>query len=187
MRLGPLVVLGPDRKILLNLCAIWSETELTGRRPIGFDVSDSDGLTPQDDNALGSSGWGLILRILIVVFWVCFSGKRFSPPGGCDRGPRQHLRLSRQLNVREERCRRQQTGSAFVNSGHSQTGRRTGQVDPKRAFPVAPPTEGMHQKAATGATGAVRHNQTFIGECKSWRAEARHGRRLIGGAALCRV
>jgi hypothetical protein len=31
-------------------------------------VSDPDRLTPQEDNALGSSGWGLILRILIVVF-----------------------------------------------------------------------------------------------------------------------
>jgi hypothetical protein len=48
--------------------AIWSETELAGGRQIGFDVSDSDRLTPQDDNTLGSSGWGLILRILFVVF-----------------------------------------------------------------------------------------------------------------------
>ena len=39
-----------------------------GPRPIGFDVGDPDRLTPQDDNARGSSGWGLILRILIVVF-----------------------------------------------------------------------------------------------------------------------
>lgn len=55
-------------EILRNLLAIWRETELAGRRPIGFDVSDSERLTPQDDNALDSNGWGLILRILIVVF-----------------------------------------------------------------------------------------------------------------------
>jgi hypothetical protein len=35
---------------------------------IGFEVSDPDRLIPQDDDALGTNGWRLILRILIVVF-----------------------------------------------------------------------------------------------------------------------
>ena len=35
---------------------------------IGFDVSDPDRLSRQDDKALGSNQWGLILRILIVLF-----------------------------------------------------------------------------------------------------------------------
>jgi hypothetical protein len=45
-----------------------SETELAGGLPIGFDVSDSHRLTPENDNALDSNGWGLILRVLIVIF-----------------------------------------------------------------------------------------------------------------------
>ena len=68
MRLGPRFALRTRQEDFTKSLAIWSETELAGGRPIGFDVSDSDRLTPQDENALGSSGWGLILRILIVVF-----------------------------------------------------------------------------------------------------------------------
>ena len=68
MRLGPRFALRTRQEDFTKSLAIWSETELAGRATNCFDVSDPDRLTPQDDNALGSSGWGLILRILIVVF-----------------------------------------------------------------------------------------------------------------------
>jgi hypothetical protein len=37
-----------------------------------------------------------------------------------------------------------------------------GPIDPILALPFASATEGMPQKAAEGATEALRHNQTFL-------------------------
>ncbi len=49
---------------------------------------------------------------------------------------------------------------------------RSAAFDPKRAFPFAPATEGMPQKAAQGATGALRQERNLPDEARTrqiWR------------------
>jgi hypothetical protein len=111
--LSPAAAAGPGSPLVL---AVRQALSLRlGPRPIGFDVGDPDRLTPQDDNARGSSGCGLILRILIVVFlgvlfWQAVSRLRDAVIAVLDYGsvPRDGS-TSGKIGSR----RRQQTGSAL--------------------------------------------------------------------------
>ena len=126
---SPCVALRTRQEDFTKSLAIWSETELVGGRPIGFDVSHPGRLTRQDNNAIGSSSGALSFASLSSYFLACFSGKRFSPPGGCDRGP-DNTSVSRDSsNVRKSGSRRPATNEVrFASTGALRWGDLVGQL-----------------------------------------------------------